>query len=429
MNRFALLFLILSPWTLLAAELYDRVEAVVGTEVILRSELLDAVQVFRTQPGFGQLRDLELRKRVLKQLIDDKVLIARAEIDSIFVTPEELDQQVEDHMTRIARRQRMTMTQLAAAIKQQMGIDMATYRKRLRAQIKEQTIIRKMQRKYVGEVVLTPKEVERFYEEYRDSLPPLRNVVRLAQIQLKILPKVSELEKARNSAVEVLAQLDRGGDFVQLAATRSGDAMTASSGGDLGYVRRGTLDPRLERVAFSLESGEYSRAPVYTRSGYHIVKLLDRRDAEIRPAHILFPVEPSAEDTLTFRILADSLHKVIANDSARFVQQAAEHSDDEVTKRKGGDLGWFLRSELEPLYANAVASLKVGEVSAPMLLEDSWYLIRLVDAADLRPLNLEDDWSQIEQYARSLKMQRKMQEQTEKWHHQVLIEIRDPALR
>ena len=192
--------------------------------------------------------------------------------------------------------------------------------------------------------------------------------------------------------------------------------MTASSGGDLGYVRRGTLDPRLERVAFSLESGEYSRAPVYTRSGYHIVKLLDRRDAEIRPAHILFPVEPSAEDTLTFRMLADSLHKVIANDSARFVQQAAEHSDDEVTKRKGGDLGWFLRSELEPLYANAVASLKVGEVSAPMLLEDSWYLIRLVDAADLRPLNLEDDWSQIEQYARSLKMQRKMQEQTEKWH-------------
>ena len=114
-----------------AAELYDRVEAVVGGEPILRSELMDAVGQLRNQPGFGQLDDLALRKKVLNRLIDEKTTLARAETDSVIVDPKDVDQRVEEHVQRVARRQNMTLDQLAGAVRRQMGIDIAAWRERL----------------------------------------------------------------------------------------------------------------------------------------------------------------------------------------------------------------------------------------------------------------------------------------------------------
>ena len=411
-----------------SAELYDRVEAVVGSEPILRSELMEAAGQFRSQPGYGQLNDLELRKKVLSAMIDEKVLLARAEIDSVTIDPKEIDQRVDDHIQRIARRQRMTIDQLAQAVRRQMGIDVSVFRERLRKRFREEALLQKMRAKYIGEVKLTPKEVERFYAENRADLPPQRQCVRISHVQVKILPKMEELERARNGAVAALAELDKGADFAQLAAKLSADASTASSGGDLGFVRRGELDPKFEYVAFGLEPGEWSRAPLYTRAGYHVVKLLDRRDNEIRPAHILFGVVPGPEDTLAFRRVADSL-KAAASDSAAFAKIASERSDDEQTRAKGGDLGWFQRADLNIDYAPIVETLKPGEVSDPVLIDDSWHLFRLSAQSELRELNLSDDWATVEEYALDRRTQEKMRTFVEKWRREVPIEIRDPELR
>ena len=427
-SRRTLLAALLASALSWSAELYDRVEAVVGSEPILRSELMEAAGQFRSQPGFGQLPDLELRKKVLSELIDEKVLLARAEIDSVTIEPREIDQRVDDHVQRIARRQRMTPDPLAPAVRRPMGIDMTTFRSRLRKQFREQALVQKMRAKYVGEIKLTPKEIERFYAENRADLPPQRQCVRLAHIQVKILPKMEELEKARAGAVAALAELDKGADFAQLAAKLSADASTASSGGDLGFVRRGELDPKFEYVAYGLEPGEWSRAPLYTRAGYHVIKLLDRRDNEIRPAHILFGVVPGPEDTLAFRKVADSL-KAAAVDSAAFARLASERSDDEATKAKGGDIGWFQRADLDVDYAPFVESLEPGEIAEPALIDDSWHLFRLSAKSELRELNLSDDWTTVEEYATNHRMQAKMRTFVEKWRREVPIEIRDPELR
>ncbi len=411
-----------------AAELYDRVEAVVGGEPILRSELMDAVGQLRNQPGFGQLDDLALRKKVLNRLIDEKTTLARAETDSVIVDPKDVDQRVEEHVQRVARRQNMTLDQLAGAVRRQMGIDIAAWRERLRKQFSEQMVMQKMQAKYIGEIKLTPKEVERFYAENRDELPVQRQCVRLAHVRVKILPKMSELERARAAAVAAVAELDKGADFATLAARLSDDEATAGSGGDMGFVRHGILDPRLERVAYGLEAGEFSRTPLYTADGYHVVKLLDRRDTEIRPAHILFRVVPGAADTAAFAATADSL-RALAKDSASFAALAAERSDDEATKGRGGDLGWFQRADLNSDYAAAIDGLEVGQTSAPVLIDDSWHVFRVQAREAVRVPNLADDWDEIEQYARSQRMQARMQSFVEKWRKEIHVDIRDPELR
>ena len=196
----------------------------------------------------------------------------------------------------------------------------------------------------------------------------------------------------------------------------------------MGFVRHGILDPRLERVAYGLEAGEFSRTPLYTADGYHVVKLLDRRDTEIRPAHILFRVVPGAADTALFAATADSL-RALAKDSASFAAIAAERSDDETTKGRGGDLGWFQRADLHSDYAAAIDGLEVGQTSAPVLIDDSWHVFRVQAREAVRVPNLADDWDEIEQYARSQRMQARMQSFVEKWRKEIHVDIRDPELR
>jgi len=223
--------------------------------------------------------------------------------------------------------------------------------------------------------------------------------------------------------------LDRGTDFETLARKFSQDSLSAPTGGDLGFFRKGTFDPRFEKAAFALDAGQYTPVPVQTNQGIHLIKLLERRDAEARVAHILFAVKPDGVDTLNTRMQADSvrLRLVAAPDS--FASLAIALSQDENTRNNGGKLGWFPRAELDPTYAQVVRDLGSRELSQPVLIDGACHLFRLDDQQEVRPLNLQDDWNQIEMVARNLRMQKRLQEFSEKWRRDVHIEIRDPELR
>ena len=412
-----------------ALEAYDGIAAVVDGEIILRSELMDALYEMKRMPGFDGLPDKALRKKVLDRLVDDKVMLARARIDSIAVSDKELDQKVEEHLQRVARKQNLDQAGLAKAVQAQMGITIAEFRDRLRRQMREQTTLQQVQQRHIGEMALTPKDVEKFYAEYQDSIPPMRNCVRLRHLQVKVLPRKSELEKARTAAAQVLDALDRGGDFEQLARQWSGDSATRSAGGDMGFFRKGALDPRFEKAAYNLDQGRYTPVPIMTTKGFHLIKLLEKRDGEIRPAQILFAVEPDANDTASFKRQADTLRLQGLAKPDTFPVLVKQFSSDEATVAQGGDLGWFVRSDLDPKYASVVRDLDVGQISEPLSIDGAWHLFRLEDARDMRPLTLAEDWAQIEMVARSVKGQRRMQEFLVKWRKDVHIEIRDPELR
>ncbi len=102
--------------------------------------------------------------------------------------------------------------------------------------------------------------------------------------EIAALPKQDEvsarhiLVKTEEEAKAIIAELDAGTDFAELAKEKSTDP-NKSEGGDLGYFTKGRMVPEFEEAAFAMEKGTYSKTPVKTQFGFHVIKVEDKRDA------------------------------------------------------------------------------------------------------------------------------------------------------
>lgn len=427
MNKitFVLLFWVLSTF---AAQPYDKILAVVDGEIILNSEVMSALYQLQNQPGFLGLPDEQLRKKVLDRLIDDKVIIAVSKMDSIFVTDEELDERLDQHFNQIKSSQGLTQEQLEQAIKGQLGMDFADYRKKMGQTMKDQSILQKMKMKYIGAQKPTPKEVRQFFSEYQDSLPKQFNALRLSHIQVPVEPTSAALDSAYKLGKDIIAKLDQGTKFESLVQEFSLDPISKASDGDVGYFKKGSKDPTYERAAFRLEAGQYTPRPVRTPEGFYILKILSKRDNEIRVAQIFLPVTPTEADLKRTQALMDSLKTVLTADAKKFPAIAEKYSIDKKSNTKGGDLGWFTFEELRPQFKTAIQGIEVGGLSPVIQIDGDLHFLQLTNQVASRQLTLTDDWNVIENYAQNILSNRKMQTFTFKWRKNVYIEIRDPEL-
>lgn len=87
------------------------------------------------------------------------------------------------------------------------------------------------------------------------------------------------LVPTEEEAKAIIADLDKGGDFEAIAKEKSQDG-AAANGGDLGYFGAGQMVPDFETAAFALNAGEYSKEPVKTQFGFHVIKVEDKRDQQ-----------------------------------------------------------------------------------------------------------------------------------------------------
>jgi peptidyl-prolyl cis-trans isomerase SurA len=403
-------------------EKYDKIAAVVDGEIILQSEIMAALYQTQNMPGFVGLAFPQLEKKVLDQLVDNKVLLARAKLDTIFVTDEELEQFAEQHLTSLQASQNMDRESMAKAIKAQMGIGIEDFKKKLKSQRKEQGILQKVKGKYVGLVSPTPKEVQAFYKEYQDSLPKQYDCLKLSHIQLKIRPSQVAMDSARDQSLEILKKLDLGSTFESLVSEYSQDESSKFNGGDLGYFYKGSLEPEFERAAFRLDQGMYSAYPVKTKKGYHIIKLLSRKDNEIRTAHILIRTEPNLADSNRTLTLAKKLYD--GKTKQTFTDMAKIYSNDKKSNTKGGNLGWFTQSSLDPKYLKTVETLQEGDISKPVLIGDSYHIFKVEKRLSERQISLEEDWLQIESFSQSHLSNEKLKGYLAEWRKQTYIEIR-----
>jgi peptidyl-prolyl cis-trans isomerase SurA len=401
----------------------EGVAAVVGGEVILLSEVEQGRQMFATEMrGFAALSDAEQRKTVLDKLIDQKVLLAKAKLDTtIKVNPKDVAARVAEQFAAIAEQQGGEK-QLELALRQTTGMSLGQYKSRLQDQMSDGSYIQRLRMKYVGDPEPSHLQVENFYKEYKDSLPVQRNGIKLSHIQVRIQPGVEILKTAKAKADSLIRLLNEGADFSEMAKANSEDG-TATSGGDLGYTKRGSLDQDFERAAFSLETGDYTPYPVKTRFGYHIIRATGRKDNEVRSSHILIRTVASSEDSVRTRALADSL-KAVAASGSDFPTLAKKFSDDPKTKEVGGLLGWFLRDQLNEDYKAAVDTLAEKGLSEPVQIQDSWHVFRVDQAAEERHLNLEEDYTQIAQMAKEWVASKKLETFLVQWRKSIPIESR-----
>ena len=396
------LFLLSFPLPVLAQDTLDYVVAVVGKEIILNSELKLQLEIYLTQTGqkISSVQELDqLKKNLLDQMINDRLLLIQAQKDTLLkVSDKEIDQTLESQLSKI-KSQFPNDEAFQRELKTE-GLTEAELRRTYRGQIQEQLLRDKLISSRLSKVNISSREVKEFYDIFKDSLPEQSESAKLSQIFFKIEPSQNTKDSLK-SFTQTLAQKAKAGeDFSELAKKYSEDP-SSKEGGNLGFLKKGEILPEFEEKAFSLNPGEISEV-VQTTLGFHIIKLDEKKDDQIHVHHILIKIQPSPADSARVLSLADSLYQRLKN-GADFVQMVKDYSQDEDSKKKGGELGWLPLAQLPPELKDKISQAEIGQIVPPVVAEDGVYILKLLDKKKQRKLSLEEDYDTIKDLARRKK--------------------------
>lgn len=410
----------------------DKIIAKVDNYVILKSELEGAYQNYITDGNPPS----ELAKcDLLNRLIINKLLVAKAEIDSVIVTTQEVDSETEQRMGMILQNSGNSPEQLEKAY----GKTLDQIKVELRDQIREQKLGREMQLKITKDISITPAEVKRFFNNVpTDSLPFYSSDVEVSQIVKVAKISPSQEEEAKKELNSIRDQILGGASFSELAKKYSHDPSAQQNGGDMGYVGRGAMVPQFEAMAFKLKEGEISM-PFKSPFGFHIMQLIDRRGNEYNSRHILLSATPSKADIEAAEKYLDSLREKIVKDKLSFEKTAKEYSDDANTKLRGG---FFTDAEggtkislreIDPVVYLAIDTMKVGNISKPLVyrtdeLKDAVRVLYFKSKLPPHQANLKDDWHRLQSAAMAEKKDKMLGKWFKKARTDVFVSI-DPVYK
>ncbi|MBX2961037.1 MAG: peptidylprolyl isomerase [Cyclobacteriaceae bacterium] len=432
---FSILFILSGVAKLYAQEeptgfIVDKIIGKVDNYIVLKSELDKAFQEYVSNGGNPTA---EMRCQFLAMLLRNKLMMAKAEMDSVVVGDSEVDANTQ-------RRMEMILAQYGGSpvdLENKFGKTLEQIRTELRDQIREQMVVNEMQRNITQDISVTPAEIRKFFNRIpKDSLPFFSAEAEVAQIVR--VAKVSEAQKdvTRRELMEIRDRIMAGEDFATLAKKYSADPSVAINGGDMGFVGRGMMVPEFEAASFKLKQGEISM-PVETLFGFHIIQLMERRGNEYHSRHILMSPTPSPEDLEDARKYLDSIRTLVVEEKITFQKAAKEYSDDIETKGVGGffideDGGSRIPvDELDPVVFFAIDSMKVGSISSPLVYrtEMGKEAVRIIFYKSRVPphlASLKDDWQRIQNATLNQKQNRALEKWFDKARNDVFISI-DPA--
>ncbi|HNY29754.1 MAG TPA: peptidylprolyl isomerase [Fibrobacteria bacterium] len=401
----------------------DGVAALVADQPILVSDVAEAVRYqVSVNPALAKITPAARCERVLEQLIEDKILFVRAKAESLEVSESEASQRVEQKIAEMTERAG-GMESFSKVLKDKAGLTLGQYRFRLAKQVREERMKEKLRDKYVSRSEPAREEVLAFFREYKDSMPMLPDQVKLSQITIKVAADSTRDREAFRKAQETIERLRKGADFAQLAKELSQDPGSKNQGGDIGFMKRGELDPAYEKAALALESGRYTQIPVRSRFGWHVIELQSRRDQEFRTRHILFALLPDSKDSAHAKEIADSLRRV-ANAGGDFAAMARVWSSEKASASFGGVLGWYPEGELQGQFRDLIAGIATGKVGEPVPTPEGLLLVRVDERLQSRKLSPEEDWTRLSQLAAQNLSNRRLMVWVERWKAQVPVDRR-----
>jgi len=408
----------------------DKIIAKVDNYIVLKSELELAYQSYLAE---GNVASDEARCEIFNHLILNKLMVAKAEIDSVIVMDPEVDASTEQRMGMILQNSGNSPEQLERAY----GKTMEQIKVDLREQVREQLLSREMTSRITKDITVTPAEIKRFYNKIpKDSLPFFSSDVEVAQIVRIAKVSQSQEEVAKAKLNDLRERLLKGENFTELAMKNSDDKTAQYNGGELGYVGRGAMVPQYEAQAFRLKIGEISQ-PFKSSFGFHIMQLIDRRGNEYNSRHILIFATPSANDIVQAGKFLDSLKEKIITEKLNFEQFAKEYSDDEATKGMGGfftDADGSTKislRDIDPVVYINIDTMKVGNISKPLTYrtDDGKDAVRILYYKKKLPpheANLKDDWNRIQSAALAEKKDKALEKWFTKARKDVFINV-DPT--
>lgn len=407
-------------------QVIDKVVAVVGKNIILQSDIENQYIQYRMQ-GLTDGTGKEVRARILEDLLLQKLMLNQAEMDSITVT----DDQVE---TQMDQRIRYFVTRLGSQekLEEQFGKSMSEIKEEVRQAVKDQMLQEQVQAKIMQNVVVTPKEVKDFFNDIpNDSLPMIQPEYEIVQIVKRPPVSIDEKLQVKDRLYQIRKRILEGeSSFSTMAVLYSEDPGSARQGGELGFAGKGVYATEFENVAFNLHDGEISDV-VETQFGFHIIQLIERRGETINCRHILLTAKVPVEALEKAQNQLDSVAQLIRNGDMTFEEACKKFSDDD-SKNNGGYLtnvgtggNWLSLKDMQqleaeyPEYKNlafVVSRLEVGEVSDPLPMttnenNDAFRLIMVKRKTEVHQANLKDDYTLIQNWA----IGQKRQEAIGKW--------------
>ncbi len=395
----------------------DGIVAVVGKEIIMQSDLekhyLDYISQFKTVED-----PAETKCYILETLMFNKLMVNQAELDSIEVTDEEVDYRINSRMAYFLQ----SVGGNEKYIEEYFHKSMAEIKKDMREMMYEQALIEQVQYKITGDISITPSEVKQFSTRITaDSMPVVPTSYQFGEI-VKIPPvSEEEIKSVKDRLNDYRERVLRGDKFSMLARLYSDDPGSASKGGDLGFVERGTLYPEFEAAAFNLKSGEISQV-VKTQAGYHIIQMIERRGESIHVAHILIQPKPSTDEQVKAITYLDSVRAIIINEKLS-LEEAAKRFSEGPTKSNGGlainpytNSNSFDKQSLDDATYMTLNKLIPGEYSecVPFVNDDgvmAYRLIYLKEKVAEHRANIVEDYDMIKNAA----LEEKKYDALQKW--------------
>ncbi len=385
----------------------DRIVAVVDKEIITQSDLDYAVLSVAMQNKVDP-KSPEVQSQVLDELINEKLILAQAELDSVTVTDDEVTDRL-DQQIKLLAQQYGSEQKLEEVYK----MPVSKMKREFRDEIRKRLLIQKIRQQRQANINVSRLDVEQFFEANKDSLPIIPKQYELSHIYLQPKPDTAVVKRVYDEALALIDSIKAGGDFADFARRYSSDPGSAAQGGDLGWWRRGSFVPEFEAAAFALKDSEIS-VPVRTKFGYHIIQLLERRGESVHTRHILLKIEQSsADDDSTIAELKRLRARVLAGED--FGVLARKYSEDQDTKDIGGDLGTIPVDQIDPSFLEVLKPLKAGDISEPAKVPvGNTYGYHIVWVRSITPehkMNLDEDYQRLQQ----LTLQFKSNEDYEKW--------------
>lgn len=392
--------------------LVDKTVAVIGNEAITISDLEAEVQVMRAQ---GSASDMRMRCDILQQMMESKLFLMQARVDSLTVNADMVETQLSQRIDQI----RATLGG-DENVAEYFGKPVYKLRQEWKQQLEDMSLTQQEQSNIAGVVPpITPYDVKKYIESVDESkLPIVPDKYQLSQICV-----YPDREAAANAVKEKLIELreriHNGDKFATLARMYSEDIASARKGGELGMTPKSQFWPQFSDAAMALRPGVISQV-VETPDGFHIIEMLEKKGDDFNARHILMRPVYTAEDQEKGFALLDSLRSEIMNKAVTFELAARFYSEDSATKTNGGQMAdpntgsaYFEVDQLKPQDYEAIKDLKVGEISQPFASLDNegrdgnlvYKIVRLDKVVPSHVATFENDFTQLSEMVMNDKQQ------------------------
>jgi peptidyl-prolyl cis-trans isomerase SurA len=399
-----------------ALQQLDYIVAVVNEGVITNNELQSRIKEFERKikaQGSTLPSSSVMRKQVLERMLLDSAQMQLAKLQGIHIDDISLNSMLES----IARQNKRTLDDLRISL-QAEGINFKDFREQTRRDI----TIRQLQKRMVYDRIrISEQEVDQFLDQQKQSGESANDKYHVAHILIATPEAASPDDiKTSFSKAEKAIELIENGESFRNAALKYSEGQQALNGGDLGWRSAAELPTLFLNAIKTLDKNSIS-APLRSASGFHILKLIDRKSqqhiiTQTHARHILIRSdEITTEEQVRTKI---TKLKVRLNNGEDFAKLAKEFSQDPGSKNNGGDLDWSAEGSFVPRFEKVMNSLKKDQISEPFRSQFGWHILQVLERRQ------QDDTEQLmHTKAKKAIKKRKAEEELQLW----LRRIRDEA--